>query len=73
MHVEKLDPGDHNKMAALFGPGMVEQYLYQTIQFCWMSLPADRRNLDELEKDIRRRLDRVLRELREDEDRRKGG
>jgi hypothetical protein len=40
--------------------------LRQAMQFCWMALPDDRRNAEELERQIRRLVDRALRDFRED-------
>ena len=59
------DCGD-DKMHKLFGPGQVDQMIRQAIQFCWMALPNDRRNLDEVASQIRRIVDRALRDLKED-------
>jgi hypothetical protein len=53
-------------MADFFGPGQVDQSVRQAIHFCWMALPKDRRNVEEVEKQIRRILDRALRDFRED-------
>ena len=54
------------RMADLFGPGQVDQMIRQAIHFCWMALPKDRRNAEELEKQIRRLVDRALEDFRED-------
>lgn len=54
------------KMAEIFGPGQVDQTVRQAIHFCWMALPKDRKNADELEKQVRRIVDRALRDFRED-------
>lgn len=54
------------KMADFFGPGQVDQTIRQGIHFCWMALPKDRRNADELEKQVRRIVDRALKDFRED-------
>ena len=54
------------KMAEMFGPGQVDQMIRQGIHFCWMALPKDRRNTAELEKQIRRIVDRALADFRED-------
>jgi hypothetical protein len=54
------------EMAKLFGPSQVDQTIRQAIQFCWMSLPAKRRNVKELEKQVRRIFERAMRNLRED-------
>ena len=53
-------------MGDFFGPGQVDQAVRQAIHFCWMTLPKDRRNVDEVERQIRRILDRALRDFRED-------
>jgi hypothetical protein len=54
------------KMADFFGPGQVDQPIRQAIHFCWMALPKDRKNTDELEKQVRRIVDRALKDFRED-------
>ncbi len=56
------------KMAALFGPQQVDQTIRRAIQFCWMGLPKERRNPDELERQIRRVVDRALKDFREDQE-----
>jgi hypothetical protein len=64
------------RMAEMFGPGQVDQMIRQGLQFCWMALPKDRKNADELEKQIRRIVDRALEDFREDQEqfsRTKGG
>lgn len=50
----------------LLGPGQVDQMIRQAIQMCWMTLPKSRRNIDEIERQIRRVVDRALANLRED-------
>ena len=54
------------KMADFFGPGQVDQTIRQAIHFCWMALPKDRKNVDELERQVRRIVDRALKDFRED-------
>lgn len=54
------------RMADLFGPGQIDQTIRQAIQFCWMNLPKERRTSDELEQQIRRIVDRALKNFRED-------
>jgi hypothetical protein len=56
------------KMAEMFGPGQIDQMIRQGIHFCWMALPKDRRTADELEKQIRRIIDRALNDFREDQE-----
>lgn len=55
-----------DRMAKFFGPGQVDQAIRQAIQFCWMSLPKERRTTAELEQQIRRLVDRALNDFRED-------
>ncbi|MGD0139710.1 MAG: hypothetical protein ABSD28_12600 [Tepidisphaeraceae bacterium] len=62
----KGDKKAYKRMADFFGPAHVDHAIRQTIQFCWMSLPRKRKNIDELEKQVRRILDRALRDFRED-------
>ncbi len=54
------------RMADFFGPWQVDQTIRQAIHFCWMALPKDRKSADELEKQIRRIVDRALKDFRED-------
>ena len=66
-----FDPNDDNamdKMRDMFGPAQIDQQVRQAIHFCWMSLPKDKRNVDELERQIRRLVDRALKDVREDFD-----
>jgi hypothetical protein len=58
------DPAE--KMAEFFGPGQIDQMIRQGIQFCWSALPKDRRNAEEVERQIRRIVDRALKDFRED-------
>ena len=60
------DESRMERMADFFGPGQVDGTIRQAIHFCWMALPKDRRNADELEKQVRRIVDRALRDFRED-------
>jgi len=67
--IEEFDSGDEEsagKMQEFFGPTQIDHLSRQAIQFCWMGLPKEKRNLDEVERQIRRLVDRALRDLRED-------
>jgi hypothetical protein len=57
-----------NKMAEMFGPAQIDQMIRQGIQFCWMALPRDRRNAEELEKQVHRIVDRALKDFRDDQE-----
>lgn len=64
-----LGEGDEDageKLAEMFGPGQVDQSIRHAIHFCWMALPKERRTADELEKQVRRIVDRALKDFRED-------
>ena len=66
-----FDPNDDDaldKMRDMFGPTQIDQQIRHAIHFCWMGLPKDKRNVDELERQIRRLVDRALRDVREDFD-----
>jgi len=60
------DPNAANQMREMFGPGQVDQQIRQAIHMCWMSLPPDKKSVDELESQVRRIFDRALKDLRED-------
>jgi len=71
MVLEKFDPDDPEqgeRFRSFFGPHHVDQLIRQSIQVCWMALPADKKGIEEVEKQIRRIVDRALRDLREDSD-----
>jgi hypothetical protein len=61
-----FDEDTAKRMSEFFGPGQVDQSVRQAIHICWMSLPKDHKNVDELEKQVRRIVDRALTNFRED-------
>lgn len=65
-HFDAKDPDHGARFRAFFGPQMIDQHVRQAISACWMALPRDRRNVDEVEKQIRRLLDRALGDFRDD-------
>jgi hypothetical protein len=65
---DSKDPDAMKRMRAFFSPQQVDQQIRQAIQFCWMALPPQQQNVEEVEKQIRRIVDRALRNLREDSD-----
>ena len=62
----KDDPDALEKMRRMLGAGMVDQQMRQAIQMCWMSLPKDKKTVDELEKQVRRIMERAIKDLRKD-------
>ncbi len=57
---------DPEFMRTFFTPAQVDQFLRQAVSTCWMMLPKERRTVANVEVEVRRILDRVLRNLRED-------
>ncbi|QDU11858.1 hypothetical protein [Gimesia aquarii] len=70
MAFEKFDPNDEesfDKMREFFNPSQVDQSVRHALQICWMMLPNDKRNVDELERQFRRIVDRALKDTCEDD------
>jgi hypothetical protein len=70
MAVFEHDPKDGDKSKTFrdaFGPGQIETHIRQGIQTCWMFLPEGKRNIDEVERQVRRIVDRVFQNLRDNE------
>jgi len=70
---QNFDPNEDDeqraeKMRDFFSPSQIDHEIRQAIQFLWMILPKERRNVDEIEKQVRRLVDRALRDMREDFD-----
>jgi hypothetical protein len=65
---EGLPENAAERMADLFGPACIDQFIRQAIQQCWMLLPKEKRTPEELETQIRRLVDRALRDFRDDLD-----
>ena len=66
-----IDPNDEealDKMRQFWNPSHADQSVRQALQMCWMMLPDDKRNVDELERQFRRIVDRALKDLREDDE-----
>ncbi len=53
-------------LQSVHGPQAVDQALRSAVSLCWMILPDDRKNADVVEREMRRLLDRVIANLRED-------
>lgn len=76
MHVTTVHQGDAEsedkcgnpmeRMAEMFGPGYVDQTVRAAVQACWMALPKERRNVEEVGTEMRRLTERALSNLRED-------
>ncbi len=49
-----------------FSVSAIDVSIRQAVGMCWTTLPKERRNPDEVETQIRRIVDRAIRDLRED-------
>ncbi|WP_417380080.1 hypothetical protein [Gimesia sp.] len=70
MALQTFDPNDEesfDKLRDLFSPAQVDQSVRQALQLCWMLLPQEKRNIDELEQQFRRIVDRALKNMRDDD------
>jgi hypothetical protein len=60
-----VESGEPNFLAFM-GPGHVDVQIRQAIQFLWTIMPRDKKNLEDVEREFRRLVDRALRDLRDD-------
>lgn len=63
---EKGREDSYSAMREVLGPFSVDQAIRQAISVSWMMLPKENRSVAAVEKDIRRIVDRALRNLKED-------
>ena len=59
---ESGDKGD-----PLFGPGVVDVKVREAMQLCWIMLPDDNRTTSRLVDEMRRILERALKDVQDDE------
>jgi hypothetical protein len=64
-----FESGDKEGMRKMIAsmPGMVDHFIRQAIEFCWMEMPDERQNLQDVGAEVRRILERALRNLEEDQ------
>ena len=60
------DAESAKKMRTMFGPQAVDQAIGQAITTCWMILPDERKTVSNVAAEIRRIVDRALKNLEED-------
>ena len=60
-----IKPGDRD-WNRFFGPSQVDHMVRQAIQMCWMGLPDEKRTIDQVETQVRRIVDRALKDFRDD-------
>lgn len=65
-YFDSSDSEGTNRMREMFGPGQVDQQFRQAVHMCWLMLPEDRKTVDELEKQVRRIMERAFKNMRED-------
>ena len=53
-------------MRDMLGPQAVDRFIRQAISTCWMMLPKNKKNVAEVEAEIRRLVERALQNLKED-------
>ena len=63
---ENLDPASARMMLQAMGPHAIDQQIRQAISLCWMLLPEEKKSVEAVEAEIRRLVDRALKDLRED-------
>jgi len=57
---------NEEQMREFLGAGQVDQMVRHAIQSCWMALPRDKRNTEELKRQLNRMIDRAIRDMEED-------
>ena len=57
---------DNGGDAGFINPAHMDHLVRQLIQVCWMALPKQRRTVAEVERQVKRLVDRALRDLHED-------
>ena len=60
------DEGAPDKMRDFMGPMFVDQQIRHAISHCWMIAPPEKKNVPAVEEEIRRIVERALKDLRED-------
>jgi len=50
----------------LMGPAILDQAIRQAIQSCWAMMPPDKKTTSAVSREIRRIVDRALRDLEDD-------
>jgi histone H3/H4 len=58
--------GQPDDLARMMGPSSVDSIIRSAINQCWVTLPDDKRNAANVKEQIRRLVERALRDLEED-------
>ena len=67
VHIPGDGPPDPEAYRNMISPSHVDQMIRGAVQMCWTMLPSDRKNVDSVQKEIQRLVDRVMRDMREDQ------
>jgi hypothetical protein len=59
----QMSPDD---MGRFFGPQQIDQMVRQAVHTCWSVLPPERRTVQNVETEVRRIVERALKDMRED-------
>ena len=57
---------EFKKFREMMAPGQIDSSIRQALQMLWMIMPDDKKNIDAVEKEFRRLVDRAIRDMRED-------
>jgi hypothetical protein len=57
---------DLASMRQFFGPAGVDTMLREAVKMCWTIMPPERRSVEAVSQEIRRLIERILRDLKED-------
>lgn len=60
------DEGSEEQLREFLSAGQVDQMVRHAIHSCWMALPKERRNAEELKRQLNRMIDRAIRDMDED-------
>jgi hypothetical protein len=63
---EGENPMAASSMMNMFGPHAADQLVRQCITQIWMLLPDGKKSVDLVEKELRRLVDRAIKDLKED-------
>jgi hypothetical protein len=60
------DPEGAKNLRDMMGPHAVDQQIRQAVSMCWLLLPDGKKSIEAVEAEIRRLVDRALKDLKED-------
>lgn len=60
------DSGAQTPVGTIWGPGLIDNAIREAICHCWLVMPPEKRTAHTVEIEIRRLVDRALKDLHED-------